>query len=78
MKLIRCGEVGQEKPGVLLGDGTRLDASGFGSDYDEQFFARGGLEKLGEWVSQNSSAAPRIYSTVRLGAPICRPSKTEM
>ena len=39
MKLIRMGEVGQEKPGVLLEGGTRLDVSGFGSDYDEAFFA---------------------------------------
>src|SRR5215831_3008884 len=75
MKLIRLGEVGQEKPGILLADGTRLDASGFGSDYDEPFFAGGGLEKLRQWMSQNSSAAPRISSSVRLGAPICRPSK---
>jgi 2-keto-4-pentenoate hydratase/2-oxohepta-3-ene-1,7-dioic acid hydratase in catechol pathway len=75
MKLIRLGEVGQEKPGVLLDDGTRLDASGFGSDYDEHFFASGGLEKLRQWLSQNSSAAPRISSSVRLGAPVCRPSK---
>src|SRR5215470_1810533 len=75
MKLIRWGEVGQEKPGVLLDDGTRLDASGFGSDYDEHFFASGGLEKLAEWLSRNSAAAPRISSSVRLGAPICRPSK---
>ena len=32
MKLIRFGEVGREKSGVLLEDGARLDASGFGSD----------------------------------------------
>ena len=32
MKLIRFGEVGREKPGLLLEDGTRLHASGFGSD----------------------------------------------
>ena len=75
MKLIRWGEAGQEKPGVLLDDGTRVDASGFGSDYDEHFFASGGLEKLRQWLSQNSSAAPRISASVRLGAPICRPSK---
>jgi 2,4-didehydro-3-deoxy-L-rhamnonate hydrolase len=75
MKLIRFGEVGQEKPGVLLADGTRLDTSGFGSDYDEPFFSRGGIDKLQQWVSQNSSRAPRISSSVRLGAPICRPSK---
>jgi 2-keto-4-pentenoate hydratase/2-oxohepta-3-ene-1,7-dioic acid hydratase in catechol pathway len=75
MKLIRFGEVGREKPGLLVDDGTRLDASGFGSDYDEPFFASGGLEKLGEWLKRNSSAAPRVSSSVRLGAPICRPSK---
>ena len=75
MKMIRFGEVGQEKPGVLLNDGTRLDASGFGSDYDEQFFASGGIEKLRQWLSRNSSSAARVSSSGRLGAPICRPSK---
>src|SRR5215469_1188881 len=75
MKLIRFGEVGHEKPGILLDDGTRLDASGFGSDYDEQFFASGGLEKLRQWLNQNPSAGPRVSPSVRLGAPICRPSK---
>ena len=33
MKLIRFGEPGKEKPGVLLKDGSRVDASGLGSDY---------------------------------------------
>src|SRR5713226_804225 len=28
-KLIRMGEAGREEPGVLLGDGTRVDVSGF-------------------------------------------------
>jgi 2,4-didehydro-3-deoxy-L-rhamnonate hydrolase len=75
MKLIRCGGMGKEVPGVLLDSGVRLDASGFGSDYDESFFARGGLAKLRDWVSHNESSAPQIPSTVRLGPPICRPSK---
>lgn len=75
MKLIRFGEVGGEKPGLLLDDGSRLDASGFGSDYDEQFFSSGGLEKLREWLRRNSAAAPRVSSSIRWGAPICRPSK---
>ena len=39
MKLIRFGERGQEKPGLLLKDGSRVDASALGSDYDEAFFA---------------------------------------
>jgi 2,4-didehydro-3-deoxy-L-rhamnonate hydrolase len=75
MKLIRIGDVGQEKPGVLLEDGTRVDVSGFGADYDEAFFASGGIGKLRNWVAANGGSAPRVSSAVRLGAPICRPSK---
>jgi 2-keto-4-pentenoate hydratase/2-oxohepta-3-ene-1,7-dioic acid hydratase in catechol pathway len=75
MKLIRMGEIGQEKPGVLLEDGARLDVSGFGSDYDEAFFAGGGIGRLRNWVAAQGGSAPRVSSAVRLGAPICRPSK---
>ena len=75
MKLIRFGEPGQEKPGVLLKDGIRVDASGFGSDYDEAFFGGGGLTKLDSWLSTNASSAPRVAPSTRLGPPVCRPSK---
>jgi 2-keto-4-pentenoate hydratase/2-oxohepta-3-ene-1,7-dioic acid hydratase in catechol pathway len=75
MKLIRFGEPGKEKPGILLTDGTRLDVSGFGSDYTEEFFGGGGLEALRDWLDKNGPAAPRVPSWVRLGPPIYRPSK---
>ena len=75
MKLIRHGEEGRERPGVLLADGTRLDATAFGRDYDEAFFGDSGLDSLQEWVKNNSSAAPRVSPSARLGPPICRPSK---
>lgn len=75
MKLIRFGESGREKPGILLKDGTRIDASALGSDYDEAFFDKGGLMELDSWVRKAGSSAPRIAPTVRLGAPVCRPSK---
>lgn len=75
MKLIRFGEVSREKPGVLLGNGTRIDVSGMGSDYDEAFFGNGGLARLDAWVRSNGSSAPRVAPSVRLGSPICRPSK---
>jgi 2,4-diketo-3-deoxy-L-fuconate hydrolase len=75
MKLIRFGEQGQEKPGVLLKDGSRLDVSAFGSDYDEAFFGRSGLTELNSWLNKNTSSAPRIAASIRLGHPICRPSK---
>jgi 2,4-didehydro-3-deoxy-L-rhamnonate hydrolase len=75
MKLIRFGEAGREKPGILWNDGVLLDVSGFGRDYDERFFGEGGLSNLREWLKSNAASAPRVANSVRLGPPICRPSK---
>jgi 2,4-didehydro-3-deoxy-L-rhamnonate hydrolase len=75
MKLIRFGEKGQEKPGAILKDGSRIDVSAIGSDYDEKFFAGGGLKKLESWLSGNAASAPRVAPSVRLGSAVCRPSK---
>ncbi len=69
MKLIRHGEPGKEKPGVLLGDGTRIDVSGFGSDYNEVFFRNGGLDALAVWLKTNATSAPRVAPTARAEAP---------
>jgi 2-keto-4-pentenoate hydratase/2-oxohepta-3-ene-1,7-dioic acid hydratase in catechol pathway len=75
MKLIRFGEPGRERPGLLLPDGRRVDASGFGADYDEAFFGSGGLERLARWLAREGGAAPVLSDGVRLGPPVCRPSK---
>lgn len=75
MKLIRFGEVGKEKPGVQLENGTRLDVSAFGRDYNEDFFGTDGLVQLKEWLAKNESSCPRVDNSVRLGAPLVRPSK---
>lgn len=74
MKLIRFGEPSREKPGIL-DDDVRLDVSSFVSDYDEDFFAGGGLARLRQWLPSNSSSLPRVEASERLGPPICRPSK---
>jgi len=75
MKLIRFGEQGKEKPGLQLKDGSRIDASGFGADYDEAFFESGGLTRLASWLTKNESSAPRVATSARLGSAVCRPSK---
>jgi len=75
MKLIRVGEAGKEKPGVLLRNGTRVDVSQLVPDYDERFFAEDGLDTLRQWLDRNESTAPRVSSSMRLGPPISRPSK---
>src|SRR6266571_712081 len=75
MKLIRFGRRGQERPGLILPDERRIDASGFGADYDEAFFGSGGLERLAGWLAREGAAAPVVADDIRLGPPLCRPSK---
>jgi 2,4-didehydro-3-deoxy-L-rhamnonate hydrolase len=75
MKLIRFGAPGREKPGVLAAGGSRLDVSDFTEDYDEAFFAHGGLTRLMDWVGQSEKSIPRADADARLGPPIPRPSK---
>ena len=75
MKLIRFGEPNGEAPGLILRDGRRIDASAFGADYDEAFFGSGGLERLARWLARDGAGAPVISPAVRLGPPVCRPSK---
>ena len=75
MKLIRFGPVGTERPGLQLEDGRRVDAAAFGSDYDEAFFGGNGLERLARWASSNAERATTLANDVRLGPPLCRPSK---
>jgi 2,4-diketo-3-deoxy-L-fuconate hydrolase len=75
MKLIRFGDIGRERIGLQLPSGDRIDATGFGEDYDERFFAGGGLERLKVWVDREAARAPRVAPDVRIGSPIARPSK---
>ncbi|MCR8666737.1 fumarylacetoacetate hydrolase family protein [Aestuariibaculum sp. M13] len=75
MKLIRFGEAGKEKPGVQLPDGTKIDVSAFAEDYTERFFETNGLARLEEWLKINQSKCEVVGEDVRLGSPICRPSK---
>jgi 2-keto-4-pentenoate hydratase/2-oxohepta-3-ene-1,7-dioic acid hydratase in catechol pathway len=75
MKLIRFGAPGAEKPGLILGDGARVDASSLGSDWDERFFGSGGLDRLAAWSREHAASAPRVPEGERLGPCVARPSK---
>jgi 2,4-didehydro-3-deoxy-L-rhamnonate hydrolase len=74
MKLLRYGSPRKEKPAVLIG-GKMMDVSAFGSDYGEQFFESGGLEKLPKWIESNRNNLAEVSASERLGSPILRPSK---
>lgn len=74
MKLIRYGQAGKEKIGVII-DEIRYDVSAYGGDYNEQFFENNGLARLEEFVKANQGKLIKIADTERLGSPVARPSK---
>ncbi|MGC4021287.1 MAG: fumarylacetoacetate hydrolase family protein [Cyclobacteriaceae bacterium] len=73
MKLLRFGDFGKEKPGVLLNN-EMVDLSAFGENYDEHFFETDGIGRLGKWLSTQTNL-PKIKPGTRLGSPFVRPSK---
>ena len=74
MKLIRFGELNKEKPGVCINN-INYDVSGFINDYNESFFANGGLPHLAWMLEQHKEMLKKIPDGVRLGSPVARPSK---
>ncbi len=74
MKLLRFGEAGKEKPGVLLNNEI-YDASSFGEDFGEIFFQNDGINRFKKWLDENQSKLSKVSSNVRIGAPFTRPSK---
>ena len=74
MKLIRFGESGREKPGVMVND-VYYDLSSLVKDFDEDFFALGGLQQLRELLSGNRHHEFKMDEPRRLGSPVARPSK---
>lgn len=75
MKLIRFGETGKEKPGIVAPDGKWLDCRDFGEDWSEEFLENNGLERLQSWLDSNIHNLQEISDKTRLGSPIKRPSK---
>lgn len=72
MKLIRFGEAGKEKPGVIINDNW-YDVSDSIIDYDEIFFENDGLLLLKKVISD--AGLKPVSKEIRLGPPVHRPSK---
>jgi 2,4-diketo-3-deoxy-L-fuconate hydrolase len=75
MRLFRFGAPGEEKPGVLLPDGTPVDASAVARDWNEEFLGQDGLTRLRAWLARDAARAPRVPDGVRFGSAVARPSK---
>ena len=74
MKLIRYGQPGMEKAGIIIDD-VRYDTSVFGEDYNEQFFENDGLKRLEKFVEENKHTLSKVSNDERLGSCVARPSK---
>jgi 2-keto-4-pentenoate hydratase/2-oxohepta-3-ene-1,7-dioic acid hydratase in catechol pathway len=72
MQLVRIGAFEQEKPAILI-DGKYFDVSNYVSDYNEAFFADGGLDKLAQIVANQDLT--EIKTPSRIGSCVARPSK---
>ncbi len=74
MKLFRHGRRTNEKPGVLVNQ-EHIDVSKFGEDYDEEFFATNGIERLEKWLSSHYDQCEKLVGIERFAPSIRRPSK---
>ena len=72
MKLIRFGQAGKEKPGIIV-DNKWFGVSSFIKDYDEDFFANDGINQLRKIVAENKLS--EVDNNQRLGCPVYKPSK---
>jgi len=67
MKLLRYGEIGQEKPGLLDGEGRIRDLSGL---VDDIFGSALGSESLNRIRAIDPETLPLVEGSPRLGPPI--------
>jgi ureidoglycolate lyase len=72
MKLVRYGEAGKEKPGILDAQGAIRDLSGVVKDIDAAAVSTEGLAKL---RGVNVDSLPKVGGNPRLGAPIANVPK---
>ncbi|MBN9272695.1 MAG: 2-hydroxyhepta-2,4-diene-1,7-dioate isomerase, partial [Mesorhizobium sp.] len=65
MKLLRFGPIGQEKPGLLDGQGTLRDLSGVVADIAGEVLGDAGLARL---AALDTSTLPSVEGNPRIGA----------
>ena len=75
MKLLRVGPVGAERPAALVDETHHLDLSDVVTDFDERFFADGGLDRIRPVVAERTASGDHVepLGEQRVGAPIARP-----
>lgn len=74
MKLLRIGAPGAEIPAALADDTHYVDLSDVVGDFDETFFASGGIDRIRSVVAERIAAGNVAQlGDQRIGAPTARP-----
>jgi 2-keto-4-pentenoate hydratase/2-oxohepta-3-ene-1,7-dioic acid hydratase in catechol pathway len=72
MRIARLGEIGQEKPVVVIGD-EAIFVDSLISDWNRETLSNGGYQKV---TSADLSSLPRVDNkSLRIGSPIAHPTK---
>jgi 2,4-diketo-3-deoxy-L-fuconate hydrolase len=72
--LMRIGTPGSEKPVARIDDDSYVDLSDMVGDFDEAFFAGGGIDRIRGVVEERAAAGQVTrFAGERIGAPIARP-----
>ncbi len=74
MKLFRFGEIGNEKPGIIINE-KMYDVSQFVEDYNELFFEMDGIVKLSQLLDEIKDELHEIPKGSRIASCVARPSK---
>jgi 2-keto-4-pentenoate hydratase/2-oxohepta-3-ene-1,7-dioic acid hydratase in catechol pathway len=72
MRLVRYGDAGKEKPGIVDAQGAIRDLSGVVADIDGSALAPDSIAKL---RGLNVDSLPKVSGSPRLGSPVATPSK---
>lgn len=75
MKLLRVGAAGQERPCVLLDDGSAVDVSSSFPDFGPAFFEADGLQRLRALLDEQPDLPRMQLDGARIGACVGRPHK---
>jgi len=72
MRLVRYGDAGKEKPGIVDAQGAIRDLSGVVAEIDGSALAPDSIAKL---RGLNVDSLPKVSGSPRLGSPVASPSK---
>ena len=71
--MLRYGPLGEERPAAFTDDGRVVDVGDLFGDFDQRFFAGGGIDDLRAALANDTQLRTVDVGAQRIGAPIAKP-----